>query len=137
MGSYAYPGSGVHAARPHAPVSVGGVAFSHDANGNLTGDGTRSFSYDAENRLVKAVKGAVTVETAYGPDGSRARKVVTDKGGPVGRPRDDDLVCGGRGARPGGLGADPASGRDAGRTRSTWRTRGPARRRAFWPMAWE
>ena len=32
-----------------------GATFTYDANGNLTSEGTRSFEWDAENRLV-AVK---------------------------------------------------------------------------------
>ena len=32
-------------------VSVNNVNFTHDANGNLTNDGTRSYAYDVENRL--------------------------------------------------------------------------------------
>src|SRR5688500_11737972 len=33
-------------------TTVGGVAFAHDANGNLTSDRADTFTYDAENRLV-------------------------------------------------------------------------------------
>jgi len=32
-------------------TSVGGVAYSYDDNGNLTGDGTHKYYYDCENRL--------------------------------------------------------------------------------------
>ena len=31
-----------------------GITHSYDANGNLTGDGTNSWVYDVENRLVSA-----------------------------------------------------------------------------------
>jgi hypothetical protein len=34
------------------------VTLGHDANGNLTSDGTRTYTYDVENRLVKATGGA-------------------------------------------------------------------------------
>ena len=32
----------------------GAATLSHDANGNLTSDGSTAFVYDAENRLVRA-----------------------------------------------------------------------------------
>jgi len=35
-------------------ASVSGTAHTYDANGNLTSDGTRTFAYDVENRLVGA-----------------------------------------------------------------------------------
>jgi RHS repeat-associated protein len=39
--------------------SAGGAAFCHDANGNLTADGSSVYRYDAENRLTeKRVQGA-------------------------------------------------------------------------------
>ena len=33
-------------------VSAGPATFTYDANGNLTGDGTSSYAYDVENRMV-------------------------------------------------------------------------------------
>jgi RHS repeat-associated protein len=39
-------------------VSAGPAVFSYDANGNLTSDGTTTFGYDAENRLVSSSAGA-------------------------------------------------------------------------------
>jgi len=35
-------------------TSVGGTNFTYDKNGNLTNDGTRSYTYDCENRLIRA-----------------------------------------------------------------------------------
>jgi RHS repeat-associated protein len=35
-------------------TAVGGRAFTYDANGNLTSDGTTTYGYDAENRLVSS-----------------------------------------------------------------------------------
>jgi len=46
----------------------GGTAFAHDANGNLTSDGARSFTYDVENRLV-AVSGGNGASLVYDPLG--------------------------------------------------------------------
>jgi RHS repeat-associated protein len=34
---------------------VAGATFTHDANGNLLSDGTRTYTYDAESRLITAV----------------------------------------------------------------------------------
>jgi RHS repeat-associated protein len=44
------------------------ATFAYDANGNLTSDGSTSFVYDAENRLVSA-SGAKTASLAYDPLG--------------------------------------------------------------------
>ena len=49
--------------------SVGGVAYGHDLNGNLTSVGTtQSYVFDAENRLVSA-SGAKSATLAYDPLG--------------------------------------------------------------------
>lgn len=73
-GSLVYPAA--TAARPHAPVSVNGVPFAYDANGNLLSDGVRTLSYDRANRVASVVNGnGATVTFAYGPDGARAKKV--------------------------------------------------------------
>ena len=34
-------------------VSVNASAYSYDASGNLTNDGSTAYSYDAENRLIE------------------------------------------------------------------------------------
>jgi RHS repeat-associated protein len=39
-------------------VSAGPATFLYDSNGNLTSDGTYSFTYDAENRLIASSSGA-------------------------------------------------------------------------------
>lgn len=71
-GAYVYPAG--TAARPHAPVSVNGVVFSYDANGNLLADGSRTLTYDRANRVASVAGNGTTVTLAYGPDGARARK---------------------------------------------------------------
>jgi len=43
--------------------------YSYDANGNLTGDGTRAFLYDAENRLVRVTKAGIQTDLSYDPIG--------------------------------------------------------------------
>jgi RHS repeat-associated protein len=49
-------------------TSAGPASFLHDPNGNLTSDGSTSFVYDAENRLVSA-SGAKTASLSYDPMG--------------------------------------------------------------------
>lgn len=71
-GAYVYPSA--TAARPHAPVSVNGVALTYDANGNMKSDGSRVLTWDAANRLSTVVLNGVTTTLAYGPDGARAKK---------------------------------------------------------------
>jgi len=51
-------------------TQVAGVAFTYDANGNLTNDGKQTYRYDAQNRLlavesVALTTGAVRAEFAY------------------------------------------------------------------------
>jgi RHS repeat-associated protein len=57
-------------------TSVGGVAYTWDANGNLTSDGVRSYSYDHANRLTQVTQGSVTAEYVYNGDGVRTSKTV-------------------------------------------------------------
>jgi RHS repeat-associated protein len=40
---------------------IDSIARTHDGNGNLTWDGSRSYRYDYRNQLVKVVEGSVTV----------------------------------------------------------------------------
>lgn len=53
--SYAYPTSGNNAIRPHAPTSVGGSAYTYDANGNTKaiGSNDRVFTWDARNLPIR------------------------------------------------------------------------------------
>jgi RHS repeat-associated protein len=48
-------------------VVNGGAAqsFTYDANGNLTNDGTRTYVWDAENRLIRIVEGPKRTEIEY------------------------------------------------------------------------
>jgi RHS repeat-associated protein len=72
-GAYTYP-SGT-SARPHAPLSVGARSYAYDANGNTTSDGQRSYVWTPDNRLASLVMGGQTTTFAYGPDGSRVKKI--------------------------------------------------------------
>lgn len=46
-------------------TTVGGVSVTHDANGNLSGDGVWTYGYDSENRLRTAAKTGVAATLAY------------------------------------------------------------------------
>src|SRR2546426_5010129 len=50
--------------------------YSYDAAGNLLDDGTHSYTYDAENRIVQVDAGA-TASYVYGADGRRIRKTIS------------------------------------------------------------
>ena len=53
-------------------TAAGAAAFTYDLNGNLTSDGTTTYAYDAENRLVSAASaasGATTANLIYDPLG--------------------------------------------------------------------
>jgi RHS repeat-associated protein len=52
-------------------------SFTYDANGNMTSDGTRTYEWDAENRLVTVKEGANTIASyAYNAGGFRTSKTV-------------------------------------------------------------
>ena len=57
-------------------TAVGAVTPSYDANGNLTGDGTFTYGYDAENRLTSASGAGNTASYAYDAQGRRKLKTV-------------------------------------------------------------
>jgi RHS repeat-associated protein len=63
-------------------VAVSGTTktFTYDINGNLTGDGTRTFEWDAENRLLAVNEGTLRSEFAYDGTGNRVRIVEKDNG---------------------------------------------------------
>ena len=54
--------------------TVDGVSYSYDDNGNLTSDGTNSYTYDAENRLTGVTNLSITY--SYDPLGRRISKTV-------------------------------------------------------------
>ena len=65
---------GVNASNGYSPnglnqyASMAGASFTYDANGNLTSDGSTTYGYDVENRLVSA-SGAHTASLSYDPSG--------------------------------------------------------------------
>jgi len=66
--------SAYNVTRPYTPnglnqyISAGGATFTYDANGNLRSDGSTTYVYDAENRLVSA-SGAHNATLSYDPLG--------------------------------------------------------------------
>ncbi len=62
-------------------VSISGSSktFTFDASGNVTGDGTRTFEWDAENRLL-AVKQGITTLASFSYDGEGRRDTKTAGG---------------------------------------------------------
>ncbi len=59
--------------------SLGGsllATLTYDANGNLTGDGTRSYTWDAINQLAQETRGATSVAYSYDSEGRRIKKVT-------------------------------------------------------------
>jgi RHS repeat-associated protein len=57
-------------------TAVGSASPSYDGNGNLTSDGTFTYSYDAENRLISATGTGLTASYAYDAQGRRKSKTV-------------------------------------------------------------
>ncbi len=64
--SYTYPAGGQP--RPHAPTAVGGNAYTYDGNGNLSTAEGRTYAWDVENRLT-GLSGDVTKSFSYDGDG--------------------------------------------------------------------
>ncbi|MGB2715553.1 MAG: RHS repeat-associated core domain-containing protein, partial [Vicinamibacterales bacterium] len=54
----------------------GGTSFSYDSNGNLTSDGTRTYTWNARNELT-AISGPVSASFAYDGFGRRRAKTVS------------------------------------------------------------
>jgi len=57
-------------------TQVAGAAIVHDANGNLTGDGTWNYGYDADGRLISAGKPDLAAVLSYDPLGRMRRTVI-------------------------------------------------------------
>ena len=55
---------------------MGAVVPTYDSNGNLTSDGTFTFTYDSANRLITATATGTTASYAYDSRGQRKSKTV-------------------------------------------------------------
>jgi RHS repeat-associated protein len=56
-------------------TAFGGASLSYDANGNLTNDGTNTYTWDARNHLT-AISGAATASFTYDAFGRRVSKTI-------------------------------------------------------------
>ena len=71
--AYAWTGN-VNGTKAYTPnglnqyANVAGAGFTYDPNGNLTSDGSTTYGYDVENRLVSA-SGAHSSNLTYDPNG--------------------------------------------------------------------
>lgn len=73
-------------------ISPTKTTFTYDANGNLTGDGTWAYTYDAENHLTKAVDADKSANLSYDPLG-RLYKVAGSGIGDVSFVDDGDEIA--------------------------------------------
>jgi len=73
-------------------ATVGSASWAYDANGNLTSDGTRSFTYDAENRLLTVTATGVSLALAYDPTGRLTQTI--DSGTTIQFVYDGDALVG-------------------------------------------
>ncbi|HZX12851.1 MAG TPA: hypothetical protein VFF49_00445, partial [Thermodesulfobacteriota bacterium] len=51
----------------------------HDANGNIIDDGTFTYTYDSENRLIQVTNGVDVITYEYDGDGRRIKRVTNDE----------------------------------------------------------
>jgi len=65
------------AAGPHAVTSAGGYAYQYDANGNRVSGKNKTFTYDAENRIMGVTTAGSTTAFVYDGDGGRVKKTTT------------------------------------------------------------
>ena len=55
------------------------ITYTHDANGNITADGMYSYSFNANNQLIKVTNGSVRGEYVYNVKGQRVKKAGSGK----------------------------------------------------------
>src|SRR5438093_13582022 len=55
----------------------GGVSYGYDNNGNQTGRGSDTFTFDHENRLTQSVIGGATSSSVYNGDGLRMSHTIS------------------------------------------------------------
>ena len=77
-GDTAYgPNDGTQSTDPlNRYLTVGGATLTYDGRGNLTADGTYTYTYDLSNKLVGVEGNGHSVEYVYGPLGRRAARIV-------------------------------------------------------------
>jgi RHS repeat-associated protein len=58
-------------------ISGSSKSFTYDANGSLTGEGTKTYEWDGANRLVRVLDGGIElVRFVYDGDGRRSQKIA-------------------------------------------------------------
>jgi RHS repeat-associated protein len=80
VGNYAYTGTSPHAVSGVSGGPAGTLAYSYDANGNMTAGAGRTLTWSSFNKPVYIDGGAVLSFT-YGPDRARIMQVATSGGG--------------------------------------------------------
>lgn len=76
-GTYLYQGNtGTNYANPHAATKVGVVTFTYDNNGNLTNDGTNTYSWNYRNEQTSATTPTGATSYVYNHDGARMKYVA-------------------------------------------------------------
>jgi RHS repeat-associated protein len=63
----------IHTGSASGPLQA---ALAHDANGNITSDGTRSYTWDALDQLSQVSSGSTIVAYSYDDSGKRIKKVT-------------------------------------------------------------
>lgn len=86
--NYALTSSNGNRAGPHAVTSTissgnGVENYHYDANGNMLGDGSRTFAYSTYDMVTQITKGDHTTKFRYGPDRSRYYREDVDKNNKV------------------------------------------------------
>jgi len=82
QGAYLYQGNqGDSSANPHAVTSVAGVQIDYDRNGNMTGDGAQTYSWNYKNRLLESENAGTGAVTTYGYDHDGQRVYKTSDAG--------------------------------------------------------
>jgi RHS repeat-associated protein len=77
-------------------ATAGGKAFEFDANGNLISDGTRTFEWDARNRLIAVNIGSHRTEMQYNGQQHRVRIIEKENGSTTSDIRSiwcEDRIC--------------------------------------------
>jgi RHS repeat-associated protein len=67
----------IYGTKPHAVYQAGSNTYQYDNNGNMTGGGGRTITYDYENRPTSIIKNGVTVISIYDYSGRRVKKIAT------------------------------------------------------------
>lgn len=72
QGSYTY--SGTNYANPQAVTQIGTSTIAYDGNGNVTSDGTSTYSWNYRNEMLETVAGnATTTDYLYSQNGDRVK----------------------------------------------------------------